>query len=168
MSSAGAFTSTNRAVEAAPTPATLLNQAKNTGKVRVLKDQCFWTGSSVGQNSTMAFCTLPIGAIPIMTIIQPINASGVPTVTTNAVTGKVGYLAGKTESADPNALGAFTDLSAVGAAPQYLQPIPDGTVYNGFKPLNEARQISVICDANIEGVADSQGISLTVLYSVVS
>ena len=166
MSDAGAFTSTNRAVEAAPTIGTLLNAALSTGKMRVLKDQCFWSGTDVGKDSTMAFGVLPKGAVPIFTIIQPIASSGVPTVTSNAVTGKVGYLAGATESADNNALGEFTTLAASGAPAQILQPTPDGTVYDGVTPLNEPRQVSVLLDGSIEGVI-GQGISLTVVYTVV-
>lgn len=165
MSSAGAFTSTNRAIEAAPTGQTLIAASLWRGKLRVMRDQCFWSGTSLGQNSTMAFGTLPKGAVPIMTIIQPINASGVPTVTTNAVTGTVGLLAGATESADLDCLGTYTTLAAAGAAAQVLHPVPDGTVYKGITPLNEARQVSVKHTGAIEGVA-GEGISLTIIYGM--
>lgn len=165
MSDAGAFTSTNQAVKAAPTVSTFLKAAIDTGKIRVMKDQGFWSGTDLGQNSTLAFSKLPQGAVPIMTIIQPIASTGVPTVTTNAVTGTVGFLAGSSESADLDALGTFTTLAASGAAAQILQPTPDGTVYDGITPLNEERQISVIFSGAIEGVA-AEGIALTVLYTI--
>lgn len=165
MSSAGAFTSINRAIEAAPTPSTLIHSALFTGKLRVMRDQCFWSGTDLGQNSTMAFGTLPKGAVPIMTIIQPIASTGIPTKTTNAVTGTIGLLDGKTEAADLDCLGTFTTLAATGAPAQILHPVPDGTVYNGITPLNEPRQVSVKHTGNIEGVA-GEGISLTVIYGM--
>jgi hypothetical protein len=130
-----------------------------------MRDQAFWSGTNLGQNSTMAFGILPKGAVPIMTIIQPIASTGVPTVTSNAVTGIVGYLAGATESADTNALGTFTTLAASGAPAQVLHPTPDGTVYGGITPLNEDRQVSVLLSGAIEGVA-GEGISLTVIYGM--
>lgn len=163
MTSAGAFTSTNRAIEAAPTISTFIDVTLDTSKLRVMKDRGFWSGSDLGQNSTMAFGTLPKGALPIMTIIEPINSSGVPTVTTNAVTGTIGFLAGDTESADLDALGTFTTLATVTS--QKLTPTPDGTVYDGVTKLNEDRQVSIVFSGAIEGVAD-EGINLTVIYTV--
>jgi len=163
MSDAGTFTSTKRVVEAAPTLATYLEASGWTGKIRMLKDQAFWSGTDLGQNSTMAFGILPKGALPLLTIIEPIASTGVPTVTTNAITGTIGFLVGASESADLNALGTFTTLAAVAA--QLITPTPDGTVYDGVTPLNEDRQISVLLSGAIEGVAD-EGINLTVLYAV--
>ena len=163
MSSAGTFTSVNQAIKAAPTMETFLGAHVDTGKLRIMKDQGFWSGTDLGQNSTMAFGTLPKGALPILTIIEPIASTGVPTVTTNAVTGTIGFLAGATESADLDALGTFTTLAAVAA--QIKTPTPDGTVYDGVTRLNEDRQVSVIFSGAIEGVA-GQGINLTVIYAV--
>lgn len=165
MTTAGVFTSTNRAIEADPQISSFLKAAVNTGKVRVLKDQCFWSGSDLGQNSTMAYMTLPQGALPILTIIEPINSSGVPTVTSNAITGTIGYLAGASESADLDALGTFTTLAASNAPHQILSPTPDGTIYDSVTKLNERRQVSVIFSGAIEGVAD-EGINLTIIYTV--
>jgi hypothetical protein len=163
MSDAGAFTSVQQVVKAAPTASTLLNAAIDTGKIRVMKEQGFWSGTDLGQNSTMAFGTLPKGALPILTIIEPIASTGVPTATSNAVTGTIGFLAGASESADLDALGTFTTLAAV--APQLKTPTPDGTVYDGVTPLNEERQVSVIFSGAIEGVA-GEGINLTVFYTI--
>ena len=165
MSAAGTFTSTGRAIEAAPTPSTFMDPARWKGKIRVMRDQAFWSGTSLGQNSTMAFGILPKGALPLLTIIQPIASTGVPTVTSNAVTGTVGLLAGATESADLDCLGTYTTLAASGAPAQILQPVPDGTVYGGVTPLNEDRQVSVKHTGAIEGVA-GEGISLTIIYGV--
>lgn len=163
MSDAGAFTSTNRVVEAAPTISTFLAPSLDTGKIRIMKDQAFWANTDLGQDSTMAFGTLPKGALPILTIIEPIASTGVPTVTTNAITGTIGYLAGDTESADLDSLGTFTTLAAVAA--QLKTPTPDGTIYDGVTKLNEDRQVSVIFSGSIEGVA-GQGINLTILYTI--
>lgn len=163
MSDPGTFTSTNRAIEAAPTVATLLDVTLKTSKLRVMKDRGFWSGSDLGQNSTMAFGTLPKGALPILTIIEPIASTGVPTVTSNAITGTIGFLAGASEAVDLDALGAFTALNTVTS--QKLTPTPDGTVYDGVTKLNESRQVSVIFSGAIEGVAD-EGINLTVIYTV--
>ena len=163
MSDLGTFTSTNRAVEAAPTLKTYLDASLDTGKIRVMKDQGFWSGALLGQNSTMAFATLPKGALIIDTIIEPIASTGVPTVTTNAVTGTIGMLAGASEDADLDALGTFTTLATVTA--QRLTPTPDGTIYDGVTKLNEDRQVSVIFSGAIEGVA-GEGINLTVYYTV--
>ena len=163
MSALGTFTSTNRAIEAAPQISSFIKAALNTGKIRALKDQCFWSGALLGQNSTMAFMTLPQGAVPILTIIEPINSSGVPTVTGNAITGTIGFLAGTSEDADLDALGTFTTLATVTS--QKLTPTPDGTVYDGVTPLNEERQVSVLLSGAIEGVA-GEGINLTVLYTI--
>jgi hypothetical protein len=175
MSDAGTFTSVNQVIKAAPTVSTLLDVTLDTSKMRVMKDTGFWSGTDLGQNSTMAFGTLPKGALPIMTWIQPIASTGVPTVTTNAVTGTIGLLAGDSEAADLDALGTFTTLAATGApvqqlaatgAPvQQLAPTPDGTVYDGVTKLNESRQVSVKFTGAIEGVAD-EGIALTVIYTV--
>lgn len=163
MTDAGTFTSTNRAIEAAPTLATYLNAAEWGGKVRMMKDRGFWSSTDLGQNSTMAFGTLPKGALPLLTIIEPIASTGVPTVTTNAITGTIGFLAGASEDADLDALGTFTTLATVTS--QKLTPTPDGTVYDGVTRLNEDRQVSVIFSGAIEGVA-GEGINLTVLYAV--
>jgi len=163
MSALGTFTSVNQAIKAAPTISTFLDAAVDTGKLRIMKDQGFWSGALLGQNSTMAFGTLPKGAIPILTMIEPIASTGVPTVTTNAITGTIGFLAGATESADLDALGTFTTLAAV--AVQIKTPTIDGTVYDGVTPLNEDRQVSVIFSGAIEGVA-GEGINLTVLYTI--
>ncbi len=163
MSSLGTFTSTNQALKAAPVIATFIDVSLDTSKTRVMKDQGFWSGTDLGQNSTMAFGTLPKGALIIDTIIEPIASTGVPTVTTNAITGTIGLLAGDTESADLDALGTFTTLATVTA--QRLTPTPDGTVYDGVTKLNERRQVSVIFSGAIEGVAD-EGINLTVIYTV--
>ncbi len=163
MSDAGAFTSVAQAVKAAPTVSTLLDAAIDTGKLRIMKDQGFWSSTDLGQNSTMAFGTLPKGALPILTIIEPIASTGVPTVTTNAITGTIGYLIGDSEAADLDALGTFTTLATVTA--QIKTPTPDGTIYDGVINLNEARQVSVIFSGAIEGVA-GEGINLTILYTV--
>ncbi len=163
MSDAGTFTSVNRALEATPVVATFIDVALDTGKLRIMKDTGFWSGTDLGQNSTMAFGTLPKGALPILTIIEPIASTGVPTVTTNAITGTIGLLAGDTESADLDALGTFTTLATVTA--QIKTPTPDGTVYDGVTKLNERRQVSVIFSGAIEGVA-TEGINLTVLYTI--
>ena len=163
MSDLGTFTSTNQALKAAPAIATLIDVTLDTSKLRVMKDQGFWSGTDLGQNSTMAFGTLPKGALVIDTIIEPIASTGVPTVTTNAITGTIGLLAGDTESADLDALGTFSTLATVTA--QRLTPTPDGTIYNGVTKLNERRQVSVIFSGAIEGVA-TEGINLTVIYTV--
>ena len=163
MSSLGTFTSTNQALKAAPVIGTFIDVTLDTSKMRVMKDQGFWSGTDLGQNSTMAFGTLPKGALIIDTIIEPIASTGVPTVTTNAITGTIGLLAGDTESADLDALGTFTTLATVTV--QRLTPTPDGTVYDGVTKLNERRQVSVIFSGAIEGVAD-EGINLTVIYTV--
>lgn len=163
MSALGTFTSTNQALKAAPVIATFIDVTLDTSKLRVMKDQGFWSGALLGQNSTMAFGTLPKGALIIDTIIEPIASTGVPTVTTNAITGTIGLLAGDTESADLDALGTFTTLATVTA--QRLTPTPDGTVYDGVTKLNERRQVSVLFSGAIEGVAD-EGINLTVIYTV--
>lgn len=163
MTALGTFTSTNRAIEAAPTVSTLLDVTLDTSKLRIMKDQGFWSGALLGQNSTMAFTTLPKGALPILTIIEPIASTGVPTGTTNAITGTIGFLAGATESADLDALGTFTTLNTVTS--QKLTPTPDGTIYDGVTKLNEDRQVSVIFSGAIEGVA-GEGINLTVIYTV--
>ena len=163
MSSLGTFTSTNQALKAAPAIGTFIDVTLDTSKLRVMKDQGFWSGTDLGQNSTMAFGTLPKGALVIDTIIEPIASTGVPTVTTNAITGTVGLLAGDSESADLDALGTFTTLATVTA--QRLTPTPDGTVYDGVTKLNENRQVSVIFSGAIEGVA-GEGINLTVIYTV--
>ena len=163
MSALGTFTSTNQALKAAPAIGTFIDVTLDTSKMRVMKDQGFWSGALLGQNSTMAFGTLPKGALIIDTIIEPIASTGVPTVTTNAITGTIGLLAGNTESADLDALGTFTTLATVTA--QRLKPTPDGTVYDGVTKLNERRQVSVIFSGAIEGVAD-EGINLTVIYAV--
>lgn len=163
MSDAGTFTSVNQVIKAAPTVATLIDVTLDTSKLRVMKDQGFWSSTDLGQNSTMAFGTLPKGALPVLTIIEPIASTGVPTVTTNAITGTIGLLAGDTESADLDALGTFTTLAAVAA--QIKTPTPDGTVYDGVTKLNERRQVSVIFSGAIEGVA-GEGINLTVIYTV--
>ncbi len=163
MSDLGTFTSTNQALKAAPAIGTFIDVSVDTAKLRVMKDQGFWSGTDLGQNSTMAFGTLPKGALVIDTIIEPIASTGVPTVTTNAVTGTIGLLAGDSESADLDALGTFTTLATVTA--QRLTPTPDGTVYDGVTKLNESRQVSVIFSGSIEGVAD-EGINLTVIYTV--
>ena len=165
MSDPGTYTSTNQVLKAAPVVGSLIDVALDTSKMRIMKDQGFWTGSDLGQNSTMAFGTLPKGALPILTIIQPINSSGVPTVTGNAITGTIGLLAGDSESADLDALGAFTTLADSGAPHQILSPTPDGTVYDSVTKLNERRQVSVIFSGAIEGVA-GEGINLTVIYTV--
>ena len=162
MSELGTFTSVNAAITASPTIKTFI-AAPLKGRIRVMKDQGFWSGALLGQNSTMAFGKLPVGAVPILTIIEPIASTGVPTVTTNAITGTIGFLAGDTEAADLDALGTFTTLAAV--APQLKTPTPDGTVYDGVTPLREDRQVSVIFSGAIEGVA-GEGINLTVLYTV--
>ncbi len=163
MSSLGTFTSVNQALKAAPAIGTFIDVSLDTSKLRIMKDQGFWSGTDLGQNSTMAFGTLPKGALVIDTIIEPIASTGVPTVTTNAITGTVGLLAGDTESADLDALGTFSTLATVTA--QRLTPTPDGTVYDGVTKLNERRQVSVIFSGAIEGVAD-EGINLTVIYTV--
>ena len=163
MSDLGIFTSTNQALKATPAIGTFIDVTLDTSKLRVMKDQGFWSGTDLGQNSTMAFGTLPKGALVIDTIIEPIASTGVPTVTTNAITGTIGLLAGGTESADLDALGTFTTLATVTA--QRLTPTPDGTVYDGVTKLNERRQVSVIFSGAIEGVAD-EGINLTVIYTV--
>jgi hypothetical protein len=165
MSDAGTFTSVNQVIKAAPTVSTLLDVTLDTSKMRVMKDTGFWSGTDLGQNSTMAFGTLPKGALPIMTWIQPIASTGVPTVTTNAVTGTIGLLAGDSEAADLDALGTFTTLAATGAPVQQIAPTPDGTVYDGVTKLNENRQVSVKFTGAIEGVA-GEGIALTVIYTV--
>ena len=159
----GTFTSTNQALKAAPAIGTFIDVTLDTSKLRVMKDQGFWTGTDLGQNSTMAFGTLPKGALIIDTIIEPIASTGVPTVTTNAITGTIGLLAGDSEDADLNALGTFTTLATVTA--QRLTPTPDGTVYDGVTKLNENRQVAVIFSGAIEGVA-TEGINLTVFYTV--
>ncbi len=163
MSDLGIFTSTNQALKAAPAIGTFIDVSVDTAKLRVMKDQGFWTGTDLGQNSTMAFGTLPKGALVIDTIIEPIASTGVPTVTSNAITGTIGLLAGDSESADLDALGTFTTLATVTA--QRLTPTPDGTVYDGVTKLNEKRQVSVIFSGAIEGVA-AEGINLTVIYTV--
>ena len=163
MSSLGTFTSTNQALKAAPAIGTLIDVTLDTSKLRVMKDQGFWSGTDLGQNSTMAFGTLPKGALVIDTIIEPIASTGVPTVTTNAITGTIGLLAGDTESADLDALGTFSTLATVTA--QRLTPTPDGTIYDGVTKLNERRQVSVIFSGAIEGVA-GEGVNLTVIYTV--
>ncbi len=163
MSALGTFTSTNQALKAAPAIGTFIDVTLDTSKLRVMKDQGFWSGALLGQNSTMAFGTLPKGALIIDTIIEPIASTGVPTVTTNAITGTIGLLAGDTESADLDALGTFTTLATVTA--QRLTPTPDGTVYDGVTKLNENRQVSVLFSGAIEGVA-GEGINLTVIYTV--
>ncbi len=163
MSDAGTFTSTNRAIEAAPTVSTFLDVTLDTSKLRIMKDQGFWSGALLGQNSTMAFGTLPKGALPILAIIEPIASTGVPTVTSNAITGTIGFLAGDTESADLDALGTFTTLAAVTS--QKLTPTPDGTIYDGVTKLNESRQVSVLFSGAIEGTVD-EGINLTIIYTV--
>lgn len=163
MSDLGTFTSVNQALKADPAIATFIDVSLDTSKTRVMKDQGFWSGTDLGQNSTMAFGTLPKGALIVDTIIEPIASTGVPTVTTNAITGTVGLLAGDTEAADLDALGTFTTLATVTA--QRLTPTPDGTVYDGVTKLNERRQVSVIFSGAIEGVA-GEGINLTVIYTV--
>ena len=163
MSALGTFTSTNQALKAAPAIGTFIDVTLDTSKLRVMKDQGVWSGALLGQTSTRAFGTLPTGSLIIDTIIEPIASTGVPTVTTNAITGTIGLLAGDTESADLDALGTFTTLATVTA--QRLTPTPDGTIYDGVTKLNENRQVSVIFSGAIEGVA-GEGINLTVIYTV--
>jgi len=160
----GVFISTNQALSANPTGQNRVNSALLNGKIRVIRDQCFWSGTDVGPGSTMLMCTLPRGAVPLLTIIQPIASNGVPTPTTNAVTGTVGLMAGATESAAPAILGTFTSLAAANAPAQLLSPAPDGTVYNGITPLREPRQV-FITQTSGNGVA-GQGVSLTIIYGM--
>ena len=119
--SAGSFTGTNYALQETPVMSTLPAGKLVRGNVYCSTDICYATGSSLDTGSTLLVGKLPKGAIPLYTVIYPIDTAtyGAPDAMTNAVTGTLGY------SGDTNALGDVSTLQV--ATPQVVAPIPDGT-----------------------------------------
>lgn len=159
MSAAGAFTGTNYALRATPAIGTLVDGKFTSGNVCVSVDECYATGTNLGAGSTMLVGKLPAGAVPLYTIVYPIDTAtyGAPDAMTNAVTGTLGI------SGDTDLLGDVAALNS--ATPQVVVPKPDGTTYAtglGF-PLKADVDV-FFTSASAELVA-TEGICVKIFYA---
>lgn len=159
MSDAGAFTGTNYALRATPAIGTLVDGKFTSGNVCVSVDECYATGTNLGVGSTMLVGKLPAGAVPLFSIVYPIDTDthGAPDGMTNAVTGTLGI------SGDPDLLGNVSQLNF--PTPQVVVPKPDGTTYATGLGFPLKADVDVFFTTTSAELVATEGICVKIFYA---
>ena len=158
MTAAATFTGTNYTLQDTPVIGTTPRAAVVGGITYCSLDTVFASDTDLGQGSLLYCGKLPKGAVVQFSIVTPIATTGIATTMTNTVTMTMGY------TGDPDALGVVTDLNA-SAAPQFIRPVPDGTVNTAMSPLSAARDVYLTTIAAQELVA-AEGVEVKIFYTV--
>jgi hypothetical protein len=163
------FGGTNYTLQATPMVGTWPYSAQSHGsKVYCMSDECYATG--VGTAGSHMYCGgLPAGAVPLISVVWPIDSDEVAdgaAAMNAAVTGQLGLLAttgANARAADADLFGDVTALNA--AATQVIEPVPDGSIYTttlDFALREECTPVLLTAD---QSLADTEGIAVKILYT---
>jgi len=160
---------TNYTLQATPKVGTWPVSAQSHGsKVYCMSDECYATGVGTA-GSHMYLGRLPAGAVPLVSIIWPIDSDEVAdggAAMAAAVTGQLGLLArtgSNARTADPDLFGDVTTLAS--ATPQVIEPVPDGTIYTTTLDMAMREECTPVLLTAAQSLADTEGVALKMLYT---
>lgn len=163
------YDGTNYTLTATPRIGTWPNAAQSrSARVYCMSDECYATGAGAA-GSHLYFGGLPAGAVPLISILWPIDSDAVydgADTATNAVTGELGILATTGANARAADIDLFGDITALNvAATQVIEPGPDGTIYTSTLDFALREAVTPVMTTGAAAVADTEGVALKMLYT---
>lgn len=163
------YAGTNYALMATPRVGTwpLAAQSRNA-RVYCMSDECYATGTGTA-GSHFYLGGLPAGAVPLISIIWPIDTAsyGEGDNWAAGATGQLGILATtglNPVAADADLFGDVTDLNA-SALPQVIEPCPDGTIYTSTLDFALRQAVTPVLLTATDQCVITEGVALKMLYT---
>lgn len=163
---------TNYTLMAAPRVGTWPFAAQSrSARVYCMSDECYATGTGTA-GSHFYLGGLPAGAVPLISVLWPIDSSDLSLGGDNwagAATGQLGILAtvtdkGDTIIADPDLFGDVDDLNA-SALPRVIEPCPDGTIYTSTLDFALRQAVTPVMLTAADQAIITEGVALKILYT---
>ncbi len=141
----------------------------NSARVYCMSDECYATGVGTA-GSYFYFNKLPAGAVPLVSVIWPIDSDEISAgaaAMAAAVTGQLGLVAvtgANAVAADPDLFGDVTALNV--AATQVIEPCPDETIYTTTLDFALKTEKTPVMLTAAQSLADTEGVALKMLYTM--
>jgi len=166
----GTHAGTIYALKATPRIGTWPVAAGCNDKVYIMADECY-ADSTGTAGSHFYFGGLPAGAMPLISVIWPIDSTDMSVGGDNwagAATGQLGLLALTglvTRTADPDLFGDVADLNA-SALPRVFEPCPDATIYTSTLDMSLRTAVTPVLLTAADQAIDTEGLALKMLYTM--